>query len=387
MKKELNKKGLTREYILALSKKKQEPEWLLELRLKGLEYWNKLTMPKWAPDISELALDDILMYVETGNEMVSSWDEVPKEIKETFDKLGIPEAEQEHLAGVGAQYDSEVIYHNLKERIAKKGVIYLPMEEAIQLTKKKKEEVIAKYGVDVGGIVREHFMKLISEKDHKFAALHAAVWSGGSFIYIPKRVSVEIPIQSYYRLNAPGAGQFEHTLIVVDEDSDLHFIEGCSAPKYTVSNLHAGSVELYVKKNSRLKFSTVESWSKNVFNAKSLSSGGGVSMTRTLAKITKKALRARSYTDCKSLILDNRSVSNAIPEVKVECNEAEVSHEASVGKISDEAVYYLQTRGVSEDEARALIVRGFTGDVSKELPIEYAMEMNNLIRMEMEGTA
>ena len=226
MKKELNKKGLTREYILALSKKKQEPEWLLELRLKGLEYWNKLTMPKWAPDISELALDDILMYVETGNEMVSSWDEVPKEIKETFDKLGIPEAEQEHLAGVGAQYDSEVIYHNLKERIAKKGVIYLPMEEAIQLTKKKKEEVIAKYGVDVGGIVREHFMKLISEKDHKFAALHAAVWSGGSFIYIPKRVSVEIPIQSYYRLNAPGAGQFEHTLIVVDEDSDLHFIEG-----------------------------------------------------------------------------------------------------------------------------------------------------------------
>ena len=460
MKKELNKKGLTREYILALSKKKREPEWLLKLRLKGLEFWHQLSMPKWAPDISELALDDILMYVETGNEMVSSWDEVPTEIKETFDKLGIPEAEQEHLAGVGAQYDSEVIYHNLKERIAKKGVIYLPMEEAIQLTKKKKEKVIAKYGVDVGGIVKEHFMKLITEKDHKFAALHATVWSGGSFIYIPKKVSVEIPIQSYYRLNAPGAGQFEHTLIVVDEDSDLHFIEGCSAPKYTVSNLHAGSVELYVKRNSRLKFSTVESWSKNVFNlntkrayveedgviewvtgsfgskvsmlypmgilagarakmeytgvsfagegqvldtgakvvhlaedtysminAKSLSSGGGVSMTRTLAKITKKALRAKSYTDCKSLILDNRSVSNAIPEVKVECNEAEVSHEASVGKISDEAVYYLQTRGISEDEARALIVRGFTGDVSKELPIEYAMEMNNLIKMEMEGTA
>ena len=266
MKKELNKKGLTRKYVLALSKKKREPEWLLELRLRGLEFWHQLSMPKWAPDISELALDDILMYVETGNEMASSWDEVPTEIKETFDKLGIPEAEQEHLAGVGAQYDSEVIYHNLKERIAKKGVIYLPMEEAIQLTKKKKEEVIAKYGVDVGGIVKEHFMKLITEKDHKFAALHAAVWSGGSFIYIPKKVSVEIPIQSYYRLNAPGAGQFEHTLIVVDEDSDLHFIEGCSAPKYTVSNLHAGSVELYVKRNSRLKFSTVESWSKNVFN-------------------------------------------------------------------------------------------------------------------------
>ena len=456
----LGKKGLTRDYILALSKKKNEPKWLCDLRLEGLKYWNTLSMPRWAPDISELNLGEILMYVETGNEMVSSWDEVPEEIKNTFDRLGIPAAEQEHLAGVGAQYDSEVIYHNLKERIAKKGVIYLPMEEAIQLTKKKKEEVTKEYGVDVGSIVKEHFMKLISEKDHKFAALHAAVWSGGSFIYIPKQVSVEIPIQSYYRLNAPGAGQFEHTLIVVDEGSDLHFIEGCSAPKYTVSNLHAGSVELYVKKNSRLKFSTVESWSKNVFNlntkrayveedgviewvtgsfgsrismlypmgilagarskmeytgvsfagdgqildtgakvvhlaedtysmmnAKSLSKGGGISTTRTLAKIGKKALRAKSYTDCKSLILDNRSISNAIPEVKVECNEAEVSHEASVGKISDEAIYYLQTRGISEDEARAMIVRGFTGDVSKELPIEYAMEMNNLIRMEMEGTA
>ena len=458
--KKLLKKGLTREYIVELAKKKKEPKWLLDLRLKGLEYWQKLEMPSWSPDISGLNLDEILMYVETENELVSDWDKVPVEIKNTFEKLGIPDAEREHLAGVGAQYDSEVIYHNLKKRIAKKGVVYLPMEEAIQLTKKSKTEVISQYGVDLSKMIKDHFMKLITEKDHKFAALHAAVWSGGSFIYIPKNVSVEIPIQSYYRLNAPGAGQFEHTLIIVDEGSDLHFIEGCSAPKYTVSNLHAGSVELYVKRNSRLKFSTVESWSKNVFNlntkrayveedgaiewvtgsfgskvsmlypmgilagarakmeytgvsfasdgqnldtgakvvhlapdtysmmvAKSLCKDGGVSTTRTLAKICQGATGARSYTDCKSLILDEKSISNAIPEVKVECNEAEVSHEASVGKISDEAIYYLKTRGINENEARAMIVRGFIGDVAKELPIEYAMEMNNLIKMEMEGTA
>lgn len=453
-------RGLTTEYIRELSARKKEPKWMLELRLLGLSYWEKLKMSAWAPDITELNLDDILMYVEPKKEMVGSWDEVPVEIRETFEQLGIPEAEREHLAGVGAQYDSEVIYHNLKEQIAKKGVVYLPMEEAVATTQKPREEVIRQYGVDVAEILKKHFMKLISESDHKFAALHAAVWSGGSFIYVPKNVSVEIPIQSYYRLNAPGAGQFEHTLIIVDEGSDLHFIEGCSAPKYTVSNLHAGSVELYVKKNSRLKFSTVESWSKNVFNlntkrayveedgsiewvtgsfgsrismlypmgilagarakmeytgvtfagaeqnldtgakvvhigpntysmmmAKSLSKDGGISTTRTLAKICKTAVGAKSYTDCKSLILDDKSISNAIPEVKVECDDAEVSHEASVGKISDEAIYYLKTRGISEDEARAMIVRGFTGDISKELPIEYAMEMNNLIKMEMEGTA
>ena len=259
-------RGLTTEYIRELSARKKDPKWMLELRLLGLSYWEKLKMPAWAPDITELNLDDILMYVEPKKEMVGSWDEVPAEIRETFEQLGIPEAEREHLAGVGAQYDSEVIYHNLKEQIAKKGVVYLPMEEAVATTQKPREEVISQYGVDVAEILKKHFMKLISESDHKFAALHAAVWSGGSFIYVPKNVSVEIPIQSYYRLNAPGAGQFEHTLIIVDEGSDLHFIEGCSAPKYTVSNLHAGSVELYVKKNSRLKFSTVESWSKNVFN-------------------------------------------------------------------------------------------------------------------------
>jgi Fe-S cluster assembly protein SufB len=445
-------KGLSRDLILRLAKRKNEPKWVTDLRLSGLKYWNELEMPKWAPkvfgeDETWLNLENIEMYVEPKSEMVSSWDEVPTEVRRVFDELGIPEAEKEGLAGVGAQYDSEIIYHNLKEKMKKQGVVYLPMEEAI-LDEKYSE------------MIKEHFMKLIPANDHKFAALHAAVWSGGSFIYVPKNVSVEIPLQSYYRLNAPGAGQFEHTLIIVDEGADMHFIEGCSAPKYNVANLHAGEVELFVHKNARLKFSTIESWSKNMFNlttkraiveaggeiewvtgnfgskvsmvypmailngegakcdytgvsfaakgqvldtgakvvhaakntysiinTKSLAKGDGVSVNRTLAKILPQAKGSRAYIDCKSLILDKEAKAEAIPEVKVYCMDAEASHEASVGKISEEALFYLKSRGISEDKARAMIVRGFTDEISKELPIEYAMEMNNLIRMEMEGTA
>ena len=440
-------KGLTKELILELAKRKDEPKWVTDLRLKGLSLWKKLEMPKWAPDISELKLDEIETYVKPETEMVSSWDEVPEEIRKTFDELGIPEAEKEGLAGVGAQYDSETIYHNLKTEVEKQGVVYLPMDEAVKDKKYSK-------------MVREYFMKLIPEGDHKFAALHAAIWSGGSFIYVPKNIEVEVPLQSYYRLNAPGAGQFEHTLIVVDEGANLHFIEGCSAPKYNVANLHAGSVEIYVGKNARMKFSTVESWSKNMYNlntkraiveeggkiewvsgsfgskvtmlypmtilngrgakceytgvtfagkgqiidngakvvhaapetcstinTKSLSKDDGVSVNRTLAKILPNAVDAKAYIDCKSLLLNDGAKAEAIPEVKVYCKDAEAAHEASVGKISEEALYYLMSRGLSEDKARALIVRGFTSEISKELPVEYAMEMNNLIRMEMEGTA
>ena len=440
-------KGLTKELILELSRLKREPKWVMDMRLSGLKYWNELEMPKWAPDISELELNKIETYVKPKMEMVSSWDEVPEEIKKTFDELGIPEAEKEKLAGVGAQYDSETIYHNLKTEVEKQGVVYLPMEEAVKNKKYSK-------------MVREHFMKLIPENDHKFAALHAAVWSGGSFIYVPKGIDVEIPLQSYYRLNAPGAGQFEHTLIIVDDDASLHFIEGCSAPKYNVANLHAGSVEIFVGKNASMKFSTVESWSKNMYNlntkraivaeggkiewvsgsfgskitmlypmtilegagakceytgvtfagkgqiidngakvvhvgpntcstinTKALSKDNGVSVNRTLAKICESAKGAKAYIDCKSLLLNDGAKAEAIPEVKVYCMDAEAAHEASVGKISEEALFYLMSRGLSEDKARALIVRGFTSEISKELPVEYAMEMNNLIKMEMEGTA
>jgi len=441
--------GLSEKLVRALSEKKKEPKWMLKKRLEGLKLWNGLKMPGWAPEVfgegeEWLDLDNIEMYVQSKTEMVDDWGKVPIEIKETFDKLGIPEAEKEALAGVGAQYDSELVYHNLKTEVEKQGVVYLPMEEAIKTEK----------------TARELFMSLVPADDHKFAALHAAVWSGGSYIYVPPGVRVEIPLQSYYRLNAPGAGQFEHTLIVVDEGADLHFIEGCSAPKYNIANLHAGCVEVFVRKNARMRFSTVESWSKNMFNLntkraiveegglmewitgnfgskvsmvypttvlngtgarveyngvsfagkgqnldtgakvihlapktysminmKSLSKDGGVSTTRTLAKIAPQAAGSKAYTDCKSLILDQKSKSNAIPEVKVGCEDAEVTHEASVGKISEAAVFYLQSRGISEEQARAMIVRGFTEEISKELPIEYAMEMNNLIKMEMEGTA
>ena len=440
-------KGLTEKLVLELAKRKKEPKWVTDLRLKGVKLWNKMEMPKWAPDISELKLNEIETYVKPDFEMVSSWDEVPEDIRKTFDELGIPEAEKEGLAGVGAQYDSETIYHNLKTEVGKQGVVYLPMDEAVKDRKYSK-------------IVREHFMKLIPANDHKFAALHAAVWSGGSFIYVPKGIDVEIPLQSYYRLNAPGAGQFEHTLIVVDEGASLHFIEGCSAPKYNVANLHAGSVEIYVGKNACMKFSTVESWSKNMYNlntkraiveedgkiewvsgsfgskvtmlypmtilkgdrskceytgvtfagkgqiidngakvvhigaetcstinTKALSKDDGVSVNRTLAKICDGATGAKAYIDCKSLLLNDGAKAEAIPEVKVYCMDAEAAHEASVGKISEEALFYLMSRGLSEDKARALIVRGFTSEISKELPVEYAMEMNNLIKMEMEGTA
>ena len=406
-------RGLTKELILELAKRKKEPKWVTDLRLKGLSLWKKMAMPKWAPDISELKLDEIETYVKPETEMVKSWDEVPEEIRKTFDELGIPEAEKGGLAGVGAQYDSETIYHNLKTEVEKQGVVYLPMDEAVKDKKYSK-------------LVREHFMKLIPEGDHKFAALHAAVWSGGSFIYVPKNTEVEIPLQSYYRLNAPGAGP----------------------------------VEIYVGKNARMKFSTVESWSKNMYNlntkraivdeggeiewvsgsfgskvtmlypmtilngrgakceytgvtfagkgqiidngakvvhvapetystinTKSLSKDDGVSISRTLAKILPGAVGAKAFIDCKSLILNPGAKAEAIPEVKVGEMEAEAAHEASVGKISEEALYYLMSRGLSEEKARSLIVRGFTSEISKELPVEYAMEMNNLIKMEMEGTA
>ena len=451
-------RGLTEELVREISARKNEPKWMLDLRLQGVKYWYKLDMPKWAPDISEVDLDNIEMYINPQVETVDSWDKVPADIRETFDKLGIPEAEKDRLAGVGAQYDSEVVYHNLKESVAELGVVYLPMEEAVALSAKENEKYKKEFGIDIKKMVREHFMKLVPVNDHKFAALHAAVYSGGSFIYVPKGASVEVPLQSYYRLNAPGAGQFEHTLIIVDDEAALHFIEGCSAPKYNVANLHAGCVEVYVGKHAHMKFSTVESWSKNMYNLntkratvdeggamewvtgsfgsrvsmmypttilagrgakmeyngvtfagatqdldtgskaihlapetssvmgqKSISKDGGKSMTRTMSYIAPEAVNSKTFINCKSLILSPNSTADAVPELKVHCKDAEASHEASVGKVSEDIIQYLMSRGISEDTAVAMVVRGFTSDISKELPIEYAMEMNNLIRLEMEN--
>ena len=438
------KEGLTEDIVLEISEKKNDPKWMRDFRLKSLEIYHKSEMPNWGPDISGLNVDNIVTYVKPNTEMSQSWEEVPEDIKSTFEKLGIPEAERKSLAGVGAQYDSELVYHNLQEEVARQGVIYTDIESAL-------------HG-PYGKMIEEHFMKLVPPTDHKFAALHGAVWSGGSFVYVPKGVNVEIPLQSYFRLNAKGAGQFEHTLIIVDEGAQLHFIEGCSAPKYNVANLHAGCVELFVGKNAKLRYSTIENWSKNMYNlntkrakveengimewvsgsfgshvsylypmtilkgdnarsqftgvtfagkgqnldtgakmvhigkdtssyinTRSISKGGGISTYRSAVVIQNQAKNAKSAVSCQSLMLDDESRSDTVPAIDVRTNKADVGHEAKIGRISDDAVFYLMSRGISEEEAKSLIVSGFADSVSKELPLEYAVEMNNLIRLEMVG--
>ena len=439
------KEGLTAEIVEEISRSKNDPEWMHDFRLKALEIYNKLRVPNWGPSIAGLHMENIVTYVRPNTQMQGRWEDVPDDIKDTFERLGIPQAEQTSLAGVGAQYDSELVYHNVRQEVAEQGVIYTDMESAL-------------HG-PYAEMVREHFMKLVTPWDHKFAALHGAVWSGGSFVYVPKGVKVEIPLQSYFRLNAKGAGQFEHTLIIVDEGADLHFIEGCSAPKYNVANLHAGCVELFIRKNARLRYSTIENWSRNMYNlntkraiceeggriewvsgsfgshvsylypmsilngarsraeftgvtfaghgqnldtgckvvhnapdtssvvnTRSISKSGGISTFRSSVQITKNAPKAKSAVSCQSLMIDNISRSDTIPAIDVRTADADVGHEAKIGRISDDAVFYLMSRGISEDEARAMIVSGFADNVSKELPLEYAVEMNNLIRLEMQGS-
>ena len=440
-----NKQGLTEDIVRKLSEDKNDPDWMREFRLNALKIYNELNVPEWGPDISGLNIDEIATYVRPNTKMQTSWEDVPTDIKDTFEKLGIPEAERTSLAGVGAQYDSELVYHNLQEEVAKSGVIYTDFESSLR--------------GEYADMVREHFMQLVKPKDHKFAALHGAVWSGGSFVYVPKGVKVEVPLQSYFRLNAKGAGQFEHTLIIVDEGADLHFIEGCSAPKYNVANLHAGCVELYVKKGAHLRYSTVENWSKNMYNlntkrarveeggsvewvsgsfgshisylypesdligrgaraeftgvtfagegqnldtgakmvhlapattslitTKSLSKSGGISTYRSAIYIGKEAKGSKVSVSCDGLMLDNLSRSDTVPAMDIHTDDCDVGHEAKVGRISNEAVFYLMSRGISEEEARTMIVSGFANPVSKELPLEYAVEMNNLIRLEMKGS-
>ena len=437
--------GLTADIVERISEEKHDPEWMREFRLKCLDLYNELEVPNWGPSIEGLDMERISSYVRSHSDMKGDWSEVPDEIKNTFEKLGIPQAERESLAGVGAQYDSELVYHNLQDDVAKQGVVYTGFEEAVT--------------GEYQDMVKEYFMHLVPPTDHKFAALHGAVWSGGSFVYVPKGVKVEIPLQSYFRLNAKGAGQFEHTLIIVDEGADLHFIEGCSAPKYNIANLHAGCVELYVKKNARLRYSTIENWSKNMYNlntkrakvgadakmewvsgsfgshvsylypttimegarssceftgitfagatqdldtgckvvmngpdttatvnTKSISKDGGISTFRSAVVINKDAKNSKAAVSCQSLMLDTISRSDTIPAMDVRTPDADVGHEARIGRISDDAVFYLMSRGIPEEEARAMIVSGFADNVSKELPLEYAMEMNNLIRLEMKGS-
>ncbi|MCL5730253.1 MAG: Fe-S cluster assembly protein SufB [Candidatus Pacearchaeota archaeon] len=438
--------GLDDNVVRKISADKGEPEWMLQKRLKGLEIFNKKPLPTWGPDLSELDLGEIYFYMKPSAEKNSrNWNDVPSDIKDTFEKLGIPEAERKSLGGAGAQYESEVIYHNLRRDFEEKGVVFLDMDEAVH----KFPEMVQKY-----------FMtNCISPALHKFAALHSAVWSGGTFIYVPKGVKVEMPLQAYFRMNAKRGGQFEHTLIIADENSEVHYIEGCSAPRYSENSLHAGCVEIHVLKGARVRYSSIENWSKNTYNlntkraivhengimewvngnmgskvtmlypcsvligenartdyigvafggrgqnqdtgckvyhlakntkcnvvSKSISKDGGVTSYRGLVEIKKGCVNSKASVRCDGLMLDNNSKAKTFPSMEVGENNVEVSHEAAVGKIGEDQLFYLMSRGLSEEEATKMIVAGFIEPVVRELPLEYAAELNKLIDLEIENS-
>ena len=437
--------GVTTEVVREISRQKNEPAWMLEKRLKALELFQKTPLPTWGPDLSKLNLDEIVYFVRPDAREATDWADVPPEIKKTFDRLGIPEAEKLVLGGVGAQYDSDVVYHNIHEDLKKKGVIFENMDVAVQ----KYPETVEKY-----------FMtQCIPINDHKFIMLHAAVWSGGTFIYVPKGVKVDLPLQAYFRMNAEAGGQFEHTLIIADEGSDVQYIEGCSAPRYTKNSLHAGCVEIFVHRGARVRYYSIENWSKNTYNlntkralvdeegivewingnmgsgitmlypcsvlrgrgarsdslgvafagpgqnqdtgskaihaapetkstikAKSISVGGGISTYRGLVKVTSKATDATVSVQCDALLMDEQSISNTHPCMKIDTNRVDIAHEARVGKIGNDEIFYLTSRGLSEEQAIQMVVAGFIEPVVKALPLEYALELNKLIELEMEGS-
>ncbi len=437
--------GLTEEIVRQISAEKEEPDWMLHYRLEALKIFHSKQNPKWGPDLSEVDMEQITTYIRPDAALTDDWKEVPQDIRETFDKLGIQKAEKEALlSGVGAQYDSEVVYHNIQKSLAEQGVVYTDFETGLK---------------EYPDIVKKYFSKCISPNLHKYAALHYAVWSGGSFVYVPEGVKVDVPLQSYFRLNAPGAGQFEHTLIVIEENAYCHFIEGCSAPKYNVVNIHAGAVELFVGKNSTLRYSTIENWSRNMYNlntkraivqekgkiewvsgsfgskvsmlypasilvgeyaaseftgisfagagqtidtgaqamhaashttstvnSKSISKSGGVAVYRGLVRVAQDAYDCKSAVSCESLMLDNMSRSDTVPVVELKNKNVDLGHEAKIGRISDQVIFYLMSRGISENDAKAMVVRGFAEPIAKELPMEYAVEMNNLINLELEGS-
>jgi len=439
------KPGLTEAVIREISAQKREPKWMREKRLLAFELFQKTPLPKWGPNLSNLNLDEIIYYVRPGTEEKTSWEEVPEEIKKTFDRLGLPEAEKQALAGVGAQYDSDVVYHNLQKTLRDQGVIFENMDIAVQ-----------KYP----DMVKKHFMtNCVPISDHKFAMLHGAVWSGGTFIYVPKGVKVELPLQAYFRMNAESGGQFEHTLIIVDEGADVQYIEGCSAPRYSKNSIHAGCVEIFVGENAKMRYYSIENWSKNTYNlntkralvekngtvewisgnlgsgvtmlypcsilrgegaksdslgiayagegqvqdvgakaihlapktssiivSKSISASGGRSVYRGLVKITKNATDAKTSVTCDGLMMDKTSSCATIPEMDVYNDQVEAVHEARVGKIGEDEIFYLMSRGLSEERAIGLVVAGFIEPIVKSLPLEYALELNRLIEMEMEGS-
>lgn len=436
---------LNEELVRHISKDKNEPEWMLQKRLKALELYNRTPMPSWGPDLGKLDMGKIVFYRKPDAPATENWEKVPAKIKKTFDALGIPEAERKALAGAGAQYESNVVYHKLKKEFEEQGVIFEDMDVAVQ----KYPELLQKY-----------FMtNCIPISDHKFIMLHAAVWSGGTFIYIPKGVKVKPPLQAYFRMNAKRGGQFEHTLIIAEEGSEVNYIEGCSAPQFGEAKaLHAGGVEIYVKENARVRYSSVENWSTSTFNlntkrsvverngiiewiggnmgscttmlypcsilkgenakayhlgiayagkgqnqdtgakvyhlakntsstikAKSISKDGGICTYRGLVKVAKGAKNSKVAAACDALIMDRQSISNTIPNMDIGEESVEISHEATVGKINKEKIFYLMSRGIKEEDAIQMIVSGFIEPIIKELPLEYAVELNKLIQLEMTG--
>ncbi len=437
--------GLSEEVVREISRQKNEPEWMLEKRLRGLELFLLTEMPSWGPPLTNLDLDKIIYYVRPDTGESKTWEEVPADIRATFEKLGIPEAERSSLSGVGAQFDSDVIYHNLKKEWEDKGVVFENMDVAVR-----------KYP----DLVKKYFMTdCIPVSDHKFIMLHAAVWSGGTFIYVPPGVKVNVPLQAYFRMNQERGGQFEHTLIIVDEGASVDYIEGCSAPRFAASALHAGCVEVHVKKNARIKYASIENWSKNTFNlntkravvdahgtvewlngnmgsgttmlypcsvlrgeyarseslgvafagpgqnqdtgskvihaaphtasvirAKSISKDGGVSTYRGLVRVTAAAREVVSSVNCDALLIGDSSVSNTYPFMRVDNGAVDVAHEATVGRIGEEEIFYLMSRGLSEERATRMIVSGFIEPVTKRLPLEYAVELNKLIELELTGS-
>lgn len=433
-------RGLSREVVEYISREKREPTWMLSHRLKCLEIFFSMLMPSFGPDLSMLNFENIIYYAAPSKiQNARRWKNVPSEIKRTFERLGIPKAERKYLAGAGAQYESKNVYHRLKEKWSARGVIFEDMDEAVHRYPE---------------LVRKYFMKCISPRDHKFTALHGAVWSGGTFVYVPKGVKVDQPLQAYFRMNAKSMGQFEHTLIIVEEGAQASYVEGCSAPKYESPSLHAGMVEIFVNEKARFRYSSVENWSHNTFNLntkraivdadavmewisgnfgsgctmlypcsilrgerartdhlgiafanagqvqdtgakvihaapntsshvmmKSLSKNGGRTVYRGLVKILKGAHGAASQVKCDALILDDYSISDTIPDMQIAENDVSVGHEARVGKISEEQLFYAMSRGLSEDEATAMIVNGFIEPIVKAMPLEYAVEMNRLIQI------
>jgi Fe-S cluster assembly protein SufB len=438
-------KGINEEIVRKISEFKNEPEWMLEFRLKALEHFFSRPQPTWgSPMLAEVDYDDIHYFVRASEKAGRSWDDVPEDVKNTFDRLGIPEAERKFLAGVGAQYESEVVYHQVREDLEQQGVVFLDMDSGLR---------------EHEDLVREHFASIIPPNDNKLAALNSAVWSGGSFVYVPPGVSVEMPLQAYFRINTENMGQFERTLIIADEGSYVHYVEGCTAPTYSSSSLHSAVVELIAKPGARIRYTTVQNWSQNVFNlvtkravaerdatvewvdcnlgskltmkypsvylmgerahgevlsiafagagqhqdagakivhaapnttsnifAKSISKDGGRSSYRGLLEVAKGATGSRSKVVCDALLLDPESRTDTYPTIRIGEDDVDVGHEATVSKVGEEQLFYLQSHGLPEDEAAKLIVNGFIEPIVKELPMEYAVEMNRLIELQMEGS-